>query len=120
VINAFQYQILRKEILLSAENPEINLGKIILSSQGNNLDEFVISGEIPPIFVRNDTVEFNASSFKTLPTAVVEDLLKKLPGVTVGNDGSILVNGREVSKILVDGREFFGGNQQIATKNLPA
>ncbi|HYK55042.1 MAG TPA: hypothetical protein VEV15_01080, partial [Flavisolibacter sp.] len=80
----------------------------------------VITAERPPVIVRKDTIEFNAESFKTLPTAMVEDLLKKLPGVSVGQDGEIQVNGKAVSKILVDGKEFFGGDQQLATKNLPA
>ncbi|RYG00273.1 MAG: hypothetical protein EOO02_15250, partial [Chitinophagaceae bacterium] len=64
--------------------------------------------------------EFNASAFKTLPTALVEDLLKKLPGVDVDRDGNITVNGRKANRILVDGKEFFGGDPKIATRNLPA
>ncbi|MEJ5993576.1 outer membrane beta-barrel protein [Pedobacter sp. Du54] len=120
VINAWQYKVLRKEIMLSSATPELNLGKLELSLASNALNEVVIMAERPPIIVRNDTIEFNAESFKTLPSAVVEDLLKKLPGVAIAADGSIQVNGKAVSKILVDGKEFFGGDQQIATKNLPA
>ncbi|TKC05914.1 outer membrane beta-barrel protein [Pedobacter frigoris] len=120
VINAWQYHILRKEIMLEASSPKADLGKLILSEKTNNLQEIVIKGERPPIIVRKDTIEFNAESFKTLPSAVVEDLLKKLPGVSLDDDGNIRVNGKSVSKILVDGKEFFGGDQQIATKNLPA
>lgn len=120
VINAWQYKVLRKEIMLSSELPDLNLGKLLLSTISNSLNEVVIMAERPPIIVRKDTIEFNAESFKTLPSAVVEDLLKKLPGVAIGADGSIQVNGKAVSKILVDGKEFFGGDQQIATKNLPA
>ncbi len=120
VINAWQYKVFRKEVKLSSTSPEINLGKLLLSTATNSLNEVVIMAERPPIIVRKDTIEFNAESFKTLPSAVVEDLLKKLPGVSVAADGSIQVNGKTVSKILVDGKEFFGGDQQIATKNLPA
>jgi len=120
VINAWQYKVLRKEVLLNSASPEINLGKLLLTSATNNLNEVEIVAERPPIIVRKDTIEFNAESFKTLPSAVVEDLLKKLPGVEIASDGSIQVNGKTVSKILVDGKEFFGGDQQIATKNLPA
>ncbi len=120
VINAWMYNIGRKELTLTTDEPNINLGNILLSEKRNNLNEVVIMSERPPVIVRKDTIEFNAESFKTLPSAVVEDLLKKLPGVTVAADGSIQVNGKEVSKILVDGKEFFGGDQQIATKNLPA
>ncbi|WP_199136276.1 outer membrane beta-barrel protein [Pedobacter sp. ASV12] len=120
VVNAWMYNILRKEVMLTAETPNLNLGSLLLSEKRNNLNEVVILSERPPIMVRKDTIEFNAESFKTLPTAVVEDLLKKLPGVSIASDGSIQVNGKAVSKILVDGKEFFGGDQQIATKNLPA
>ncbi|MEE1946204.1 outer membrane beta-barrel protein [Pedobacter sp. KR3-3] len=120
VVNAWMYNILRKEVMLTAETPNLNLGNLLLNEKHNNLNEVVILSERPPIMVRKDTIEFNAESFKTLPTAVVEDLLKKLPGVSIASDGSIQVNGKTVSKILVDGKEFFGGDQQIATKNLPA
>ncbi|KQN33988.1 hypothetical protein ASE92_15220 [Pedobacter sp. Leaf41] len=120
VISAWQYGTYRKEIALTPENPALNLGTIYLSTKANDLNEVNIVAERPPVIVRKDTIEFNAESFKTLPSAVVEDLLKKLPGVQIAEDGSIMVNGKAVSKILVDGKEFFGGDQQIATKNLPA
>jgi len=120
VINAWMYNVHRKEVTLQAAQPNLNLGNIYLSEKTNTLNEVVIQSERPPIIVRKDTIEFNAESFKTLPSAVVEDLLKKLPGVSIDSDGNITVNGKSVSKILVDGKEFFGGDQQIATKNLPA
>ncbi|WP_197413297.1 outer membrane beta-barrel protein [Pedobacter sp. Leaf176] len=120
VITAWQYGTYRKEVELTTQNPSVNLGLIYLSTNTNNLDDVNIVAERPPVIVRKDTIEFNAESFKTLPSAVVEDLLKKLPGVAIAADGSIQVNGKTVSKILVDGKEFFGGDQQIATKNLPA
>lgn len=118
VINAWMYNILRKEVVLNT--PSLDLGNLLLTEKTVFLNEVVITSERPPIIVRKDTIEFNAGSFKTLPSAVVEDLLKKLPGVAIASDGSIKVNGKTVNKILVDGKEFFGGDQQIATKNLPA
>ena len=120
VVNAWMYEVLRTEITLTAAEPNLNLGNLVLSTKTNTLNEVVIMSERPPVIVRKDTIEFNAESFKTLPTAVVEDLLKKLPGVSVAADGSIQVNGKPVSRILVDGKEFFGGDQQMATKNLPS
>lgn len=120
VVNAWLYEVYRKEFILTASQTDVDFGKLYLSPQSSILGVVEIVAERPPIIVRKDTIEFNAESFKTLPTAVVEDLLKKLPGVNVGTDGSILVNGRSVSKILVDGKDFFGGEQQMATKNLPA
>jgi hypothetical protein len=70
--------------------------------------------------IKKDTIEFNASAFKTLPNALVEDLLKKLPGVMVDRDGNIAVNGKPVNRILVDGKTFFGDDPKMATRNLPA
>lgn len=96
-----------------------DFGPIILAPSSKSLNEVVIEGERPPIAIRQDTIEFNAASFKTKPNAVVEDLLKKLPGVDVDKDGAITVNGKKVSRVLVDGKEFFGGDPKIATKNLP-
>jgi hypothetical protein len=73
-----------------------------------------------PIQVKNDTVQFNASGFKTLPNATAEDLLKKLPGVEVDNEGNVKSQGEAVQKVLVDGKEFFGNDPKLATKNLTA
>ena len=66
-----------------------------------------------------DTVEFNADSYKTQPNAMVEDLLKRLPGVEVDADGKITANGKEITKILVDGKEFFSDDPTVASRNLP-
>lgn len=74
----------------------------------------------PPVTMNNDTLEFNTENFKTQPNAVVEDMLKKMPGVTIESDGSVKINGQAVQKILVNGKEFFTGDPKMATKNLPA
>ena len=84
------------------------------------LDEVTVNQEKPPVIFRNDTIEFNAGSFRTKPNSVVEDLLKKLPGVQVDKDGKIKANGEVVKKILVDGKEFFASDPKLASKNLPA
>jgi hypothetical protein len=74
----------------------------------------------PPFTLRNDTLEFDASAIKMAANASVLQLLKKLPGVVIGNDGRLTVNGKPVNRIKVDGREFFGDNKEAATKYLPA
>lgn len=79
-----------------------------------------VQAKRPPVTMNNDTLEFNTENFKTHPNAVVEDMLKKMPGVTVESDGTIKVNGQTVQKILVNGKEFFTGDPKMATKNLPA
>jgi len=120
VITMVGLKVFRKEFTLTAEQPIADLGEIKMEQSSSMLGEVVIVAEIPPVLVKNDTVEFNASSFKTLPSALVEDLLKKLPGVAVDAGGNITVNGKAVHKILVDGKEFFGSDPKVATRNLPA
>lgn len=97
-----------------------NLGTLLMTEQGTQLNEVVIRQEAAPVTIKQDTVEFNAGSFKTQPNAQVEELLRKLPGVEVARDGSIKANGQAVNKVLVDGKPFFGNDPKMATRNLPA
>ena len=84
------------------------------------LDEAVVTAIKAAMTAKQDTLEYNAGSFHTAPNSTVNDLLKKLPGVEVGSDGSITSNGKNVTKILVDGKEFFSDDPQMASKNLPS
>ncbi|MEO7531167.1 MAG: outer membrane beta-barrel protein [Sediminibacterium sp.] len=108
-----------KSIEIVKEGEEIDLGNI-------NMMDVLSSGNVtviarrPPVTINNDTVEFNTENFKTQPNAVVEDMLKKLPGVTVDNDGTVRVNGQRINRVLVNGKEFFSGDPKMATKNLDA
>lgn len=120
IVSYTGYKVVRKEFSLSKAAPDLDLGAIHIKTDTASLDEVLVLAERPPIIFRKDTIEFNASAFKTLPAALVEDLLKKLPGVTVNLNGAISVNGRNVNRILVDGKEFFGNDITIATRNLPA
>jgi len=97
----------------------INLKNITLQENHELLNQVVVIADRAPITIKKDTVQFNASSFKTGSDANVEDLLKKLPGLVVDKNGKITVNGKPVNKILVNGKEFFGNDLTIATKNLP-
>lgn len=97
-----------------------DFGIIELKEAVNALNEVVIKSEIPPIRIKKDTLEFNASSFKVGADANVEALLKQLPGVEITPEGKITVNGQEVNNILVNGKPFFGKDGKIATQNLPA
>lgn len=99
---------------------EIDLGKTILNEEATLLKEFVVTETKAAVVARQDTLEYNAGSFKTHPNATVEDLLKKLPGVEVSSDGTIQSNGKSITKVLVNGKEFFGDDTQMATKNLPS
>lgn len=95
------------------------IGPIRLAKLFKELEEVMVLGQRPPLLIKKDTLEFNAGSFRTMSNAVLEDLLKQLPGVDVDKDGKITINGRRVNKITVDGREFFGNDPQVALKNLP-
>jgi Outer membrane protein beta-barrel family/Carboxypeptidase regulatory-like domain len=98
----------------------MDLGPIKMLPKSFDLDEVVIQGEKNPVMVKRDTIEFNAGSFKTKANANVEDLLKKMPGMEVESDGTVRAQGEEVQQVTVDGREFFGRDPKLATRNLPA
>ena len=109
------YQTYSKTINLDKE--EINLEPISLLVDANALDEVLVKSRAP-ITIKKDTLEFNVKSFKTKKDANVEDLLKQLPGVEVDDEGKITVNGKDVNKILVNGKPFFGDDPTITTRNL--
>ena len=98
----------------------LDLTNTVLPEKSELMNEVTIYAYKDPVFFRGDTLVFLADSFKTKENAVVEDLLKKLPGIEVDKNGSITSQGREVNKVLVDGDEFFGSDPTIATKNLGA
>lgn len=98
----------------------VNFGNIEVSENTFFLKDAVVTARANEIVVKGDTVEYNADSYKVQEDAVIEDLLKKMPGVEIGTDGKITVNGKEVTKIMVDGKEFFSDDPKIASKNLPA
>jgi Outer membrane protein beta-barrel family/Carboxypeptidase regulatory-like domain len=105
---------------ISDNNKSRDFGNIVMNDKNKVLDEVVVSNEAPPVTMIADTIQYNAGSFKTQPNASVEQLLKKLPGVKVDKDGTIKAQGEKVNRVLVDGKEFFGNDPKIATKNLPA
>ncbi|MGN7988155.1 outer membrane beta-barrel protein [Pedobacter sp. 22226] len=117
-ISAMGYNSITKNISVSGK--AINLGTLKLEEDAIALKDVAVSGRYATATVKKDTLEFNADAYKTRPNAAVEDLLKKLPGVTVDKDGSILVQGQKVTRLTVDGKDFFGTDPKTATKNLPA
>lgn len=113
------YKNISLPVTVSRDAPA-DVGTLLMTEQGTQLNEVVIRQEAAPVTIKQDTVEFNAGSFKTQPNAQVEELLRKLPGVEVARDGSIKANGQAVNKVLVDGKPFFGNDPKMATRNLPA
>lgn len=96
----------------------VDIGNVYLTAKSKLLQEIIIRKTIPAIRMKGDTVVYKADSFRVAPGATVEDLLKKLPGITVDKNGNITAQGERVRKILVDGEEFFSDDPTIATKNL--
>jgi hypothetical protein len=113
------FQTLKKSFSITNEKPVADLTAVKMDKAYKELGEVIVT-DIAPIRVKGDTVEFNAGSFKTKPNASVEDLLKKLPGVQVEKDGTVKAQGENVQKVYVDGKEFFGTDPKLATKNLSA
>lgn len=112
------YEPTYKNITVGADN--LRVGEIVMNESSIMLKETTVIGVKTPIKVMEDTVEYNADTYKTQPNAVVEDLLKRMSGVEVSSDGKITAHGKEVTKILVDGKEFFSDDPTVASKNLPA
>ena len=113
------FQTYEQYFKITGDRQLVDMGKIILNKNFHTLDTFVVTSEVP-IQIIGDTTQFNASAFKTIPNANAEDLLKKLPGVEVDIDGNVKAQGEDVTKIYVDGKEFFGNDPKMATKNITA
>lgn len=107
-------------VAVTIQGKEVDLGKIVMKTDTKLLDAASISAVGNPITVKKDTIEYNASSFKTTDNDMLEDLLKKLPGVEVNSDGSVTANGKTISKITIDGKTFFLDDPSLASKNIPA
>lgn len=116
-ISYIGYETAYRDVTVDASNKRLE--PIVLKESSVMLKEAVVTAVKTEITVKEDTIEYNADSYKTQPNAVVEDLLKKLPGVDVDSDGKITAGGKTVSKILIDGKEFFSDDPQVASKNLP-
>lgn len=111
------YKPLTKDIEVKGK---LDLGALKMDPDKQVLDAASVSAAGNPIVIKKDTIEYNASSFKTTENDVLEDLLKKLPGVEVSEDGTVTANGQTISKITIDGKTFFLDDPQLASKNIPA
>ena len=111
------YKPLTKDIEVKGK---LDLGALKVEPDKQVLDAASVSATGNPIVIKKDTIEYNASSFKTTENDVLEDLLKKLPGVEVSEDGTVTANGQTISKITIDGKTFFLDDPQLASKNIPA
>ncbi len=112
------YENISQKIGLQASNKEPIV--ISVANQVTTLGDVIVTAKAPPVRQKSDTTEFSASQFKVNPDATAEDMLKKLPGLVVGRDGTVTAMGEQVKKVTVDGRDFFGDDATAALKNLPA
>ncbi|HJU45861.1 MAG TPA: outer membrane beta-barrel family protein [Chitinophagaceae bacterium] len=117
VITHESYQQVTRSFTMPAGLPQMDMGIINMERRPDLLAAIIVKR--PPMSVKKDTLEYIANAYTTKPNAVAEDLLKKLPGVEVDKDGTIKAQGEQVTRILVDGKRFFGNDPQMATKNLP-
>ena len=99
---------------------DVDAGTVTMTVMAVELDSLVVSVEHVPFINRGDTLSYNVLAFPTPPNAMVEDLLKRLPGIDVDENGGITAQGEQVENVLVDGKEFFGKDPKVATRNLPA
>lgn len=112
------YSTQEKKFTKDARLEDIRLDDIVMLPSFTTLQEVIVS--TPPIQVKEDTVEYKADSFRVKPNSMVEDLLRKLPGVTVDKNGDITAQGKKVTRVKVNGKDFFGGDAKTATRELPA
>jgi hypothetical protein len=118
VVSHLGYHQFRSKFRLTKASPKLELN-ILMSERNNLLKEIAVSAQRPPVFMQGDTLVVNPEAFKTKENAVVEDILRKVPGIVVWADGKISVNGKQVSQLLVAGKPFFGGDPVVAMRNLP-
>lgn len=105
---------------LDVNAAKVDAGELLMREDIDMLETVVVSAVGNPIVAKQDTIEYTASSFKTTDNDMLEDLLKKLPGVEVDSDGNITSNGESITKIMIDGKEFFMDDPSLASKNIPA
>ena len=119
IISYTGYRPFIKNFQLDTSALVTNLGKLFMTRQDKDEMEEVVIKAVQPLRMNGDTLEINPDAFKLDSNAVVEDMLLRVPGLTVWGDGTITMNGRKLEKVYVDGKPFFGGAAQTATQNLP-
>ena len=118
IISSVGYGTITKAITIPVDKEIVSIDRLVLTNSYTSLQEVFVS--VPPIMVKEDTVEYKADSFRLKPNAMVEDLLKKMPGIDVDKNGNITAQGKTVTKVRVNGKDFFSGDPKTATRELSA
>ena len=108
-----------RNLTLDRNRLRTNVGEIPLEVDAVMLDEAVVVAEAPEVIAKADTLVYNSSAYRVPEGSALEELVKKLPGAEVDESGKITINGKEITKIMIDGKEFFADDPNIAMKNLP-
>lgn len=103
-----------------ASREEVNIGPVQMEPESTVLDGSVVRANADPVTIKSDTVVFNAAAFHVADDATLEELLKKIPGLEIDEDGGVMLHGREVKQLLLNGKRYFGGNVKTGLKNIPA
>lgn len=114
------YKSFFRNININDKASNYSLNSILLEESAIELDAAVVEAQLPDVQVKGDTIQYNAGAYKTEEHELLEDLIKKLPGIEIDANGNIKANGKPIQKILVDGKEFFGNDIAYALNNLPA
>ena len=117
-ISSLGFQSIEREVTLR-RNEHQDLGPLLMSAESIVLKETVVTGRAAQVIVRKDTIVYNPEAYRTPEGSPIEELIKRIPGADVDEDGNITINGKEVKKILLDGREFMLGDVETALKNIP-
>jgi len=117
VVSNVGYGTVDRRFSIDKSTKSIDFKTVYVAPKANLLDEVAVAP--PPVRMNGDTLEFNAAAFELDSNAVVQDLMRKIPNITLWGDGKITVNGREIKSLLVNGREFMGGDAKISIENIP-
>ena len=117
-ISSVGYQNIERELTLR-RNDHLDMGVLLMESESVMLQEAVVTGLAVQVIVRKDTIVYNPEAYRTPEGSPIEELIKRIPGAEVDEDGNITINGKEVKKILLDGKEFMLGDVETALKNIP-
>ncbi len=109
-----------EEVFILEADAVVTTHDFKLKSTGDQLKEIVIKHEFKPIEIKKDTMTFNVKSFANGNERKMKEVLEKLPGVEVDKNGGVTVQGKKVTKMLVEGKSFFGGGSKLAVENIPA
>jgi hypothetical protein len=114
------YENYKQFVSLNDSIPNANLGNVLVPKKTTEIGGVTVVSKTPPVQQKGDTAQYNASQFKVNPDATTEDLIKKMPGITVDKNGTVTAQGEQVKKVTIDGREFFGDDATAALRNLPS